>query len=152
MSKCFYDLLRKLSSQISSVLGCSWHLKPGALTELVHVSSSGTVGKNSLKGHCFIILSTLARYFDFQLLNPMGHIPRAISYMALPSASILRVIKKDGSGWPVMRRESGRPLNLLRGSVMNRPLKVRDGMMDPAHRVPASPPAQSFPLYFSSSA
>lgn len=48
----------------------------------------------------------------------MDQIPRATSNVALLSASMLRVIRKDGSGWPVMRREPGRPLNLLRSSVM----------------------------------
>lgn len=67
LSRCFYDLLRKRSSPISSVSGCSWHLKREVLTELVHVSSRGTVGRHRLRGHCFVILSKAFRLAAPQL-------------------------------------------------------------------------------------
>lgn len=69
MSECCCTLLRKQSSQISSLLGCNWHLMLGALTELV--SGHGTVRKNRMRGHCSIVTWT-CKAFQLSAPQPSG--------------------------------------------------------------------------------
>lgn len=145
MSKCFYNLLRKWSSQISSLLGCSWHLKLGALGELVSSHRRGR--EKRLKGPFY--MKYTCKPFQLSVLQPNG--PKASDYLKCGLAEcfhIQRLLERLDATDLEWRRNHG---SLWTSSEVLPWTGLRRSLMLHLHTV-YELSAQSFPLHFGSPA